>query len=112
LNKEKQAAIKAFLTWLEKEIIKGPIDDQKNKTKIKNFHEATFDDLLDTLKKNKVLPDPCPSQTRDTVFAEFTAATNVLAPLKASIAATDKIIDQIVYVLYDLSEAEKDIVEG
>jgi hypothetical protein len=112
LNKEKQAAIKAFLTWLEQEIIKGLVEDQKNKTKIRNFHEGTLEDLLDTLKKNKVLPDPCPSQTRATILAEFTTATNALTPVKARIAATDKLIDQIVYRLYGISDEEIDIVEG
>lgn len=112
LNKEEQAAIKAFLTWLEKEILKGSVEDQKNKTKIRNFHEGTFEDLLDILKKNNVVPDPCPSQTRTTILAEFTAATNILTPLLASITTTDKLIDQIVYRFYGLSDEEITIVEG
>jgi len=61
LNEEKQFRIKHFLTWLEKDILKGSIEDQKNKTKIRNFHEGTLEELMDTLKKNKVIPDPCPS---------------------------------------------------
>ncbi|MBL7209220.1 MAG: Eco57I restriction-modification methylase domain-containing protein [Dehalococcoidia bacterium] len=42
LNKEKQSKTKDFLTWLEKEVLRGSIDDQKNKTKIKKFHEGTL----------------------------------------------------------------------
>jgi hypothetical protein len=39
--------------------------------------------LLDILKKNNIMPDPCPSQTGATVLAEFTAYTNILTPLSA-----------------------------
>ena len=112
LNKEKQSSIKAFLTWLEKEILKGSVEDQNNKTKIRNFAEGSLEDLVDILKKNKAIPDPCPSGTRDTISSEFSTAMNTLGPLMARIALTDKLIDQIVYKLYGLSDAEIAIVEG
>ena len=112
LNKEKQAKIKDFLNWLEKEILKGSVEDQKNKTKIKDFHKDTFESLLDVLKKNKAIPNPCPSNIRDTISGELSAAMNVLTPLKACIGATDKLIDQIVYRLYGLTDDEIAIVEG
>lgn len=111
-NKEKQSKIKSFLTWLEKEILKGSVEDQKNKTKIKGFHESNFEDLLDILKKNKVVKDPCPHDTRDTIAGEFSAAVKVLTPLKSRIEATDKLIDRIVYKLYGLTDDEMAIVEG
>jgi hypothetical protein len=112
LHKEKQSQIKTFLSWLEKEILKGSVEDQKNKTKIKGFHKGSFEDLLDVLKRNKVVPDPCPSNTRDTIAHEFSAVMDVLTPLKACIKATDDLIDQIVYRLYGLTEDEIAIVEG
>jgi hypothetical protein len=112
LNKEKQAKIKEFLTWLEKEVLKGPVEDQKNKTRIKNFHDGTFEGLLDILKANNAVEDPCPSQTRATIEIEFDNTMAVLTPLKARIAATDSLIDRIVYELYGLSEEEIAIVEG
>jgi hypothetical protein len=112
LNKEKQSRIESFLTWLEKEILKGSVEDQKNKTKIKGFHESSFEDLLDVLKKNKVVKDPCPADTRDTIAGEFSAAMTGLTPLKDHIAATDKLIDQVVYKLYGLTDDEIAIVEG
>ena len=112
LNKEKQSKIKGFLNWLEKEILKGSVEDQKNKTKIKDFHEDTFESLLDILKKNKAVPDLCPSNIRDTIAGEFSVAMNVLTPLKARIKATDNLIDQIVYRLYGLTDDEIAIVEG
>ncbi|GAF68307.1 unnamed protein product [marine sediment metagenome] len=112
LNREKQSRIRDFLNWLEKEILKGSVEDQKNKTKIKGFHESSFEDLLNVLKKNKAVPDPCPSNTRDTIAGEFSAAMSVLIPLKARIKVTDNLIDQIVYRLYGLTDDEIAIVEG
>ncbi|MCK4822524.1 hypothetical protein KA005_42560 [bacterium] len=112
LNKEKQGKTKGFLTWLEKEIIKGSIENQKNKTKIQSFHEGTLEKLMDVLKKNKVIPDPCPSNIWNTINAEFSVVMKELTPLKANIEATDKLIDQVVYKLYNLTEDEIGIVEG
>jgi len=112
LNKEKQGITTGFLTWLEKEIIKGSIEDQQNKTKIKSFHEGTLAELMDVLKKNKVIPDPCPSNILNTIKAEFSAAMTHLTPLKTHIEATDKLIDQIVYKLYGLIDEEIAIMEG
>ena len=112
LGTEKQSKAKDFLSWLEKEILKGSIEDQKNKTKIKKFHQGTQEEFIEVLKMNRVIPDPCPSSIRDTITGEFSAAVNVLGPLKTRIAMTDKLIDQIVYKLYGLTEAEIAVVEG
>jgi len=112
LNKEKQSKTRGFLNWLEKEIIKGSIEDQKNKTKIRDFHEEKLEVLMEILKNNNVIPDPCPSNLWNTIEAEFSNAMNELTPIKAHIEATDKLIDQIVYRLYGLSEDEIAIVEG
>ena len=112
LNTEKQSKVKDFLSWLEKEILKGSVEDQRNKTKIKYFHNNTFEDLLDVLKNNKVVPDPCPSNVRDTIAGEFWAAVNALTPIKACIKPTDNLIDRIVYRLYGLTDDEIAVVEG
>jgi hypothetical protein len=53
-----------------------------------------------------------PCSTWDTISSEFSTAMNTLGPLKTQIAMTDKLIDQIVYKLYWLSDAEIAIVEG
>lgn len=111
LNKEKQSWIKVFLSWLEKEILKGSVEDQKNKTKIKNFHANSFEDLINVLKKNKAVTDPCPSKVRDAIASEFSAAVKALTPLKDHIKATDNLIDRVVYKLYGLTDAEIAIVE-
>ena len=108
------AKIRSFLAWLEKEILKGSVEEQKNKnkTKIKNFYENTLEELLGILKKNKIIPDPCPSNTRETIAGEFYTVVNILTPMKAQIEATDNLIDQLVYKLYGLTDDEIAIVEG
>jgi Alw26I/Eco31I/Esp3I family type II restriction m6 adenine DNA methyltransferase len=112
LNEEKRSEIKHFLTWLERDVLKGSVEDQKNKTKIRNFHEGSPEELMHILKKNEVIPDPCPSSMWDTISSEFSTAMNTLGPSKTQIALTDKLINQIVYKLYRLSDAEIAIVEG
>ncbi len=42
----------------------------------------------------------------------FIKSSAVLEPLKEKIKATDNLIDQIVYRLYDLTQEEIEIVEG
>ena len=112
LNKEKQSQIKGFLAWLEKEILKGSVEDQKNKTRIKDFYDNTFEDLLDILKKNKIVSDPYPLDKRNILENEFNGALTVINPLRDKIKLTDKLIDQIVYKLYCLTKEEVAVVEG
>ena len=112
LNKEKQTAIKDFLKWLEDEVLKSQVDEQKNKTKIRRFHDYIFEELEKVLKENKAIPDPCPSEKRSTILKEYIKAMNVLTPLKQKIKLTDELIDQIVYKLYGLTEDEIKIVEN
>jgi Alw26I/Eco31I/Esp3I family type II restriction m6 adenine DNA methyltransferase len=112
LNKEKQSRIKGFLVWLEKEILKGSVEGQHNKTKIRDFHDGTFEELLGILKKNKAIFDPYPPEKRAMLEHIFSDAVNAITPLKTDIQATDDLIDQIVYKLYGLTDDEKAIVEG
>ena len=46
------------------------------------------------------------------INAEFSTVVSELIPLKARITATDKLIDQVVYKLYNLTQDEIDIVKG
>jgi hypothetical protein len=112
LNKEKQEKIRYFLNWLEKEVIKGSIEDQNNKTRIKEFYDSNLDSLLDVLKKNKVISDPYPADKRNIVDKEFTSAVNIINPLKYKIKLTDEVIDQIVYKLYGLTDDEIKTIEN
>jgi hypothetical protein len=113
MNKEKQTEVKGFLTWLERQI-GAKVDDLSNKTKVKAYHEHDFEVLLATLRQNrsKLTVNPETRAVQEAIEEEFKTSTAKLAPLKAKIAATDRLIDLIVYRLYGLTEGEIAIVEG
>ena len=49
---------------------------------------------------------------QESLKKEYEVSLAVLLPLKARLAATDRLIDQVVYQLYALTEEEIAIVEG
>jgi hypothetical protein len=113
MNKQKQTETKGFITWLER-AIGAEVDDLNNKTKVKLYHEHDFETILVVLKQNrrKLTVNPDTRTVQDAIEREFNASIAKLAPLKAKIAATDRLIDLIVYRLYGLTEEEIAIVEG
>ena len=113
MNKQKQAEIKGFLRWLEGEV-GAKVEDLTPKTKVQEYHKLQFDELLAILKKNKrkIAIDPARREPQERLRAEFDASVGKLKPLMERIAATDGLIDQIVYKLYGLTEEEIGIVEG
>ena len=112
-NKEKNKEIKSFLEWLEREV-GAKVEDLTGKTTIKKYHETTADNLISTFKKNKkkIQIDPSRRDFQDRLSTEFDKSIQKLMPLKREIKMTDRLIDQIVYKLYGLTEEEIKIVEG
>ncbi|GFP42781.1 hypothetical protein HKBW3C_01905, partial [Candidatus Hakubella thermalkaliphila] len=112
MNKQKQNEIKGFLEWLEREI-GAKVDELRNKTKIKAYHEHSFDDLLDVLKQNgkKLEVDPSRRDFQEKLKSDFDKSLAKLTLLKHKIEATDELIDQVVQKLYGLTEEEIKIVE-
>ena len=121
MNKQKQAEVKGFLSWLEREI-GASIDDLTNKTKLLSYlgdyqkgeTHLTLDEVLDILRKNrrKLRVDPGQRAFQERLAREYQASLERLLPLKRRLAATDRLIDLIVYRLYGLTEEEVAIVEG
>jgi hypothetical protein len=56
--------------------------------------------------------DPIRREPQERLRLEFDASVGKLQPLMERIAATDELIDQIVYRLYGLTEEEIGIVDG
>jgi hypothetical protein len=73
-----------------------------------------MDKLLDILCKNqrKLRVDVSARTFQEHLAAEYQASLDKLLPLKARLAATDRLIDCIVYRLYGLTEEEIAVVEG
>ncbi|MDO8683190.1 MAG: TaqI-like C-terminal specificity domain-containing protein [Armatimonadota bacterium] len=113
MHQESQEEIGGFLTWLQSEI-GANVNDLTNKTKIRDYHEHDFETLLDVLRKNakKLKANPDARKFQEDLRREVDASVGKLSPLKERIAATDRLIDQIVYKLYGLTEDEIRIVEG
>jgi hypothetical protein len=112
MNKEKQAETKGFLAWLERHI-GAAIEDLHNKTKLREFHDYDLQTLLGVLNQNRAkLNKPVTRAVEEEIESEFQKSLKKLIPLKEKIAATDRLIDLIVYRLYGLTDEEAAIVEG
>ena len=121
MNKEKQAEVKGFLAWLEREI-GAPIDNLTRKTHLRNYlgdyqkgesHRA-LEEVLDILRRNRrrLKVDPSERAFQEQLAGEYEGSLGKLLPLKARLAGTDRLIDLIVYRLYGLTEEEITVVEG
>ena len=113
LNKAKGEEIDGFLRWLEREI-GAEIDTLKNKTKIQDYFNLSFEKLLEILKSNRrtIAVDPSDRNFQESLECGFTDSLNKLNPLITRIQQTDELIDQVVYQLYGLTDEEIVIVEG
>src|SRR3989337_602564 len=90
-----------FLTSLESYLgIK--VDELTNKTKIKNYYELSWEDLLEVLESNQRRIDKVDITRREPqekIKKEFEDSLSELKPLLSRIQTTDNLIDQIVYKL-------------
>lgn len=113
MNKKKNEETKGFLKWVEREIGCN-IDDLAGKTVLKDYHEGDLLALLVVLKKNKskLSVDPTNRRFQESLEKHLDESMSVLNPVKDQIDATDNLIDQIVYKLYNLTSEEIEIVEG
>jgi hypothetical protein len=99
--------------WREREV-GAKIENLSPKTKVQEYYKLKLDVLLAVLKKNKrkLAFDPARREPQENLRLEFDASLAKLRPLMERIAATDGLIDQIVYRLYGLTEEKIAIVEG
>ncbi len=121
LNKQKQAEMKEFLGWLERECGVG-VDALTGKSRIRNYlgdyqkgeDPLSLQELLDILRKNarRLKVDPSARKFQEALAREYQTSLDQLVPVKKRLAATDRLIDLVVYRLYGLTEEEIAIVEG
>jgi hypothetical protein len=127
LNKQKQVKIKEFLEWLEAELQVEPdakgntgLEALSDKTRLKNYlgdyqkgeEHLSFEEFWKILKKNeRRIRTKLSPKFRSRLEEYYAANLAELLPLKRELALTDKLIDQIVYKLYGLTEEEIKIVE-
>ncbi len=112
LNKQKQSEIESFLRWLEEET-GAKVDALTNKTRLRAYYELDLPGLLAILKNNrrKLGADPTRRKFQDVLRQEYEDSMAMLGPLLTQIEETDRLIDEIVYKLYGLTDEEIGIVE-
>jgi Eco57I restriction-modification methylase/restriction endonuclease TaqI-like protein len=115
MNAEKRTTAKQFLTDL-KDFHGIEARKLKPKTKLDEFWRLEAADVFTHLRKNtKLLAEQnvrLTQEAEEKIRTRFSLSKSALLPLDAQIAFTDRMIDQIVYRLYGLSDAEIRIVEG
>jgi len=129
LNQEKRAAQQAFLAWLVALLQVRPAKDGQTglaaltgKSALADYSgdyqkgapPLAADDLLAILAKNRTRLEArlTDSAMDGAIRAAYVASLARVLPLKAQLAATDRLIDAIVYRLYGLTAAEIAVVEG
>jgi Eco57I restriction-modification methylase len=128
LNRLKQAEIRRFLDWLGATLAIRPnsegnkeADTLDGKTTLHNYlgdyqkneEAAPFSAIWDVLLKNKQrINERLDGELQRRVRSGFDKSLRVLLPIKGQLAATDWLIDQLVYRLYGLKEDEIAVVEG
>ncbi|MBI4025815.1 MAG: N-6 DNA methylase [Verrucomicrobia bacterium] len=115
LNKAKHAAAKRFMVDLKD--FHG-LDARRltPKTRLDEFWKLESTGLFAHLRKNAKALAAQGIRLKETdeekIRARFQKAKERLVPLDAQIAFTDRLIDQIVYRLYELTDEETGLVEG
>jgi len=120
MNKARQEETKGFLAHLAHQV-SADLDSLTGKTVLFNYlgdyqkgeEPAAFDAILDVLRKNQrsLGVNVSTRAFQEALEREYQASLEKLLPLKARLAETDRLIDQIVYALYGLTEEEIAIVE-
>jgi hypothetical protein len=106
LNREKRTTVKQFLADL-KDFYDIDAHALKPKTKLDKFWKLEAAEIFAHFRANKLrLKD----SDEEKIRARFQKAKDELVPLETQIAFTDQLIDEIVYRLYGLTEAEIKIV--
>jgi hypothetical protein len=112
---------RGFLAWLEREA-GAALEELTGRTRVQNYlgdyqkgeSPLAVDELLDILRQNRrrLRADPSARAFQTRLAGEYAASLERLLPLKARLAASDRLIDRVVYRLYGLTEQEIGLVEG
>ena len=114
LHRQKQAEVKRFLAWMEDELLREGIgmDSLSGKTFLQSYHEHPPEKLVNVLNRNQDRLCTSPEAAVTQLRLAYEESLNVLQPLMRRIARTDRLIDFIVYRLYNLTSEEVEVVEG
>jgi len=114
MHKAKNEETRGFLDWLTG-YTGLPIEDWSSKTNLKAYYQHDWAEMQRVLNANRrqiKKVDVVGREASERIRHEYEASVGKLRPLLARIAATDRLIDLIVYRLYGLTEEEVAVVEG
>jgi len=121
MNQEKQAEVRGFLAWLVREA-GAPVESLAHRARLQDYlgdyqkgePYLTLDELLEILRRNRrrLQADLSARAFQERLAREYQASLDKLLPLKVRLAATDRLIDLVVYRLYGLTEEEVAAVGG
>ncbi len=132
LNKEKRAAQREFLDWLVDTLKIQPQADKDGKVGIEALkykaklldYPGDYQKSEDALKFTEIKSILLENKKRFLMYGgpneallakveeRYQQSLDIVLPLKKQLAQTDKLIDRVVYRLYDLTEEEIRVVEG
>jgi hypothetical protein len=118
MHKQKQVEVRSFLDWLA-DYTGLPVDDWALKTNLRRYYEHDWAEMQRILNRNqRKLPkvdldvDAYRNEPAQKIREAWETSMETLRPLLKDTAATDRLIDRIVYPLYGLTEEEIAVVEG
>lgn len=113
MNNKKIKESKGFIEYCEREI-KVSFNILTNRTNLKQYYNLKFNEFLDILKENKKkIPQNLSNRAfQDSLKDEFEKSLEIISPLKNKTKAIDRLIDQIVCMLYGLNDDEIKIIES
>lgn len=121
MNRQKQKEVWGFLSWLEREI-GVRLEELTGKARLRNYlgdyqkaqAHLSLEELLDVLRQNRrrLNADPGKRSFQERLKEEYQASLEKLLPLKRRLAATDRLIDLVVFQLYGLTPEEAALVEN
>jgi len=122
LHEQRQAEVRQFLAWLETQL-GTPVDSLAGKTLVQQYwmQPGGVDVLLDTIERNRprttTLDVRAPRRygtrnaEREIVVDAYETSMRRLRPMLTQIAATDRLIDRLVYRLYAMTPEEIALVD-
>jgi type I restriction-modification system DNA methylase subunit len=117
MNDKMQQEASGFLDWLEG-CTSTPVEDWRLKTIVQGYWQHPWNEIQRALRQNRKAIkeasglDVESRDAQEAIQREFEKSMAKLNPLLERIEETDRLIDQIVYRLYGLTEEEVAIVEG
>jgi hypothetical protein len=121
MNKQVLSEIRSFFNWLEYQV-GMKLEDLNGKSNLQNLlgdyqkgeEHFSINELLTILVKNKrrMAIDPSERGFQQALAKRYQQSLDILLPIKQRLAMTDRLIDQIVYKLYGLTDEDIAVVEG